>query len=199
MIHKLSCHRVRAGIRVGGLYGIGFMVLLPAVLWATTVKRMDLDQLIAHSGRIIVGRCLSVESRWNAKRTLILTYSQFEVQQDLKGNSPPVVTVVTIGGNVGDRVQAVAGMPSFSAGQEALLFLENTRQQYWLPVGLEQGHFRIVQNPRTGVREAARSLRGLDMIAPSGVVAAEDPGSGHIPLDRLVSQIQAALARHRRE
>jgi hypothetical protein len=199
MIQKFSCHRMRTGFLPGRLNVIGFLVLLPSVLWATTVMKMDLDQLVAHSGRIVVGRCLSVESRWNAKRTLILTYSQFEVERDLKGNSPAVVTVVTIGGKVGDRVQAVAGMPVFSAGHEALLFLENPRQQYWLPVGLEQGYFRIVQNPSTGVREATRSMRGLEIVSPVGAEAAGVSGSGRIPLDRLVEQIKAALARHRLE
>jgi hypothetical protein len=63
------------------------------------VKSIALKGGEHHAPDIIPGY-VSTESRWNEKNTLILTFSKFSVNEDLKGESGGWVTVMTVGGTV---------------------------------------------------------------------------------------------------
>lgn len=169
-----------------------WLTILP-LSQASTVKNYKLEDLVSHSSHIIVGRCVSTNSSWNAKGTLILTYSRFTVDQSLKGNATSQITVVTVGGRVGDHTQAVSGMPHFSPGQEALLFLEPGRAGNHQVVGMIQGHFAIVKNSQTGEREAVRSLAGLNLMDSKGITHSKEVLPARLPLDALVARIRALV------
>jgi hypothetical protein len=171
-----------------------WLAILP-LCQASTVKEFKLEELVSHSSHIIVGRCLKTESRWNPKGTLILTYSLFTVEQHLKGNASSQVTVVTVGGTVGDTTQAVSGMPRFTPGREALLFLEPSRTGDLQVVGMALGHFTIVMNSRTGRREAVRSLAGLDFVGSDTKSTSREILPGRLTLDDLTARIQQLLSR----
>ena len=92
-------------------------------VFSTTVEKFTLDDLVQKSGRIIVGKCISRESRWNDRNTLILTTARFLVSEPLKGSSDGFVNVVTVGGTLDGITQTVSGMPVFEPEEEVLLFL----------------------------------------------------------------------------
>src|SRR5262245_49019640 len=109
-----------------------FRLVACLVLWvffryilaeATTVEKLSLEEMTRRSNRIVVGRCISTDSRWNEKNTLILTFSKFSVSEDLKGKSGGWITVMTVGGTVNGVTQTVVGTPQFAADQEVVLFL----------------------------------------------------------------------------
>jgi hypothetical protein len=180
----------------GGLPYLFFLLTL--VSWvcpapAATVERFSLQELTRKAGKVLIGQCMAVESRWNAKGTLILTYSKFAVRESLKGSKGAEIVVITPGGTVGNKTQKVAGMPSYQAGQEALLFLEPVRGGGWQTLGMGQGKFQIRQNPRTGVREAIQSLQGLEFYAASGQDTAVEHTPSPIPLEKLIQRVREAL------
>jgi hypothetical protein len=162
---------------------------------ATTVSKLSLEELVRKSGRIILGRCLSTESRWNQRNTLIYTYSKFAVTENFKGQAGGFVNVVTVGGTVDGITQAVSGMPQFEQDEEVVLFLEASKNDLWQPVGLSQGKFRIVKDSRTGDTEAILSLSGLQLYGTSsGNVSMQDKPQ-RIPLGQLIQRIKSLVGK----
>jgi hypothetical protein len=88
------------------------------------------------------------------------------VEEYLKGSGPSTVTIRTLGGQVGDQVMHVEGVPRFQPGRREALFLQSFAPEAntfgvheW-----EQGRFRIVQNPETGQDMVERSLSGTRLV-----------------------------------
>jgi len=157
---------------------------------SATVQKFSLEELAQRSQKIVVGRCLSTESRWNEKNTLILTFSQFAVSEDLKGQSNGSVTVMTVGGTVNGITQTVSGSPQFSPGEEAVLFLEPTKLSHWQPVGLSQGKFLIVKNSRSGEKEVVNNLTGLELYDTSARTLSVQQRSNRMPLEGFLARVR---------
>jgi len=171
------------------------LILLIASLGATTVEKLSLEDLVQKAQKIIVGRCLSTESRWNEKSTLILTYSKFAVGENLKSHSNGSLTVVTVGGSVGGITQTVSGMPQFVPNEEAVLFLEPSKDHHWQIVGLSQGKFQIVKDLRTGYKEVIHSLSGLQLYDTSTHTLSSQAKPYRVPLDDLIVGIKNLIAK----
>src|SRR5687767_5533944 len=92
----------------------------------TMVQNATFDDKVEHANSIVVGRVLRKESRWDAQRRWILTYTTFKVDKTLKGITPPEVTVVTPGGQIGDIHQDTIGVPDFNVGDENVVFIRNS-------------------------------------------------------------------------
>ena len=113
------------------LFALGLTLFASFPLLSTTVEKFTLDDLVQKSGRIVVGKCISRESRWNDRNTLILTTARFAVSEPLKGSSDGFVNVVTVGGMLDGITQTVSGMPVFEPEEEVLLFLEPSKNGHW--------------------------------------------------------------------
>jgi hypothetical protein len=162
---------------------------------ATTVSKLSLEELVRKSGRIILGRCLSTESRWNQGNTLIYTYSKFAVTENFKGRAGGFINVVTVGGTVDGITQTVSGMPQFEQDEEVVLFLEPSTNDLWQPVGLSQGKFRIVKDSRTGDTQAILSLSGLQLYGTSsGNISMQDKPQ-RIRLGQLIQRIKSLVGK----
>ena len=170
------------------LAGTGIPVFAPGVE-ATTVKRLSLEQMVRGSQRIILGRCVSLETYWNKTRTRILTATRFAVTDNLKGDSRGVATVVTVGGTRDGLTQVVSGTPKFRENEEVLLFLEAGKGSYWILMGLSQGMFRIATD-RRGMKVAYHASSGLHLVSASAETSAQTPIPTRVELDRLLSRIR---------
>jgi hypothetical protein len=157
---------------------------------ATTVEKFSLDDLVQKSGRIIVGKCISSESRWNDRNTLILTTARFAVSEPLKGSSDGFVNVVTVGGTLDGITQEVSGMPVFEPEEEVLLFLEPSKNGQWQPLGMSQGKFRILRNRQTGEQEVVHSLSGLEFYDPASRSLSQQEKPSRAPLKPMVERIR---------
>jgi len=157
---------------------------------ATTVEKFSLDDLVQKSGRIIVGKCISSESRWNDRNTLILTTARFTVSEPLKGSSDGFVNVVTVGGTLDGITQTVSGMPVFEPEEEVLLFLEPSKNGQWQPLGMSQGEFRILRNRQTGEQEVVHSLSGLELYDPASRSLSQQEKPSRAPLKPMVERIR---------
>jgi hypothetical protein len=110
--------------------------------YATTVQRLGLEDLAKKAHTIVVGRVTNSRTYWSANRKLILTNYTFQVAESIKGEAPRNVEITTIGGKIGDVELRVAGMPSFQAGENAVVFLEQSAG-YQTVLGLGQGKFTV--------------------------------------------------------
>jgi hypothetical protein len=154
------------------------------------VERFSLDDLVQKSTRIVVGKCLSRESRWNERNTLILTTTRFAVSEPLKGSKDGFVEVVTVGGTLDGITQTVSGMPAFEPEEEVLLFLEPSKSGQWQTLGLSQGKFRVVRNRLTGEEELIHSLSGLELYDPASRSLSQQEKPTRTRLKPMVERIR---------
>jgi len=108
---------------------------------ASLVLAMDLGQLTQQSVRIVVGEVTSVRSAWDAKHERILTTVGVRVSEAWKGQMPGggVLTIVQPGGVAEGIEMRVHGMPVFTVGERAVLFLRGGAAQPVSVVGMGQG------------------------------------------------------------
>jgi hypothetical protein len=177
------------------LFVLGLTLCRSFPLLSTTVEKFTLDDLVQKSGRIVVGKCLSRESRWNDRNTLILTTARFAVSEPLKGTNDGFVNVVTVGGMLDGITQEVSGMPVFEPEEEVLLFLEPSKNGHWQPLGLSQGKFRILRNRQTGEEEVVHSLSGLELYDPANRSLSQQEKPSRAPLKPMVERIRRMVRR----
>ena len=110
---------------------------------ATTLLKMELDDLTRTSDAVVRGKVTKLESHWTGDRMRIVTEVQIEVSEAMKGTVGKTVTVQQPGGVVGDIGQRVEGLASFSEGEEVVLFLESLPGSTFLVAGMAQGKYRL--------------------------------------------------------
>ena len=128
--------------------GFSFLIVLALIAGvsestATTVQRFTLEEMTARSQTIVHGVVRGARSYWSPDRKLILTDTTLEVAESLKGQNARTIEVTTVGGQIGDAVLHVSGMPAFRPGENAIVFIERSGG-YLTVVGLGQGKFSIV-------------------------------------------------------
>jgi hypothetical protein len=128
------------------LAALSLFFALPAI-HATTLARLSLDQLAGAADGVARVRCAGIESRW--ENGSIWTIATFDVVQTLKGDLPPRIVVRLPGGKVGAFTTTVEGTPRFSAGEEAIVFLERSRTEGYSVAGWVEGTFRIALDAGT--------------------------------------------------
>jgi hypothetical protein len=133
-------------------------ICLPLVFldstYATTVRRLSFDDLVAKAQLIVAGQVTDSRTYRTGDGKLILTSYTIQVADNIKGKTPATVTVTTVGGRIGNAILRVSGMPQFETGENTVLFLEQSGA-YTTVVGLNQGKFRVsngeVSNTMTGL------------------------------------------------
>jgi hypothetical protein len=126
-------------------------LLLPLVVAASTfvgapharaslVRAMDLAELTTTAEQIVVADIAKVESHWDNNHRTIFSTIEIRVQESWKGTPPADGKIVLRqpGGSVGEIEMTVVGMPTFSAGERVLLFLDRAAV-----VGMGQGKRRL--------------------------------------------------------
>ncbi len=152
--------------------------------FATTLRPVDLRQIIAMSSDVVVGRVEEVHSRWTSDRALIMTEVTVAVIERMKGSGRVRTVVRTIGGEVDGVRMTVDGAPIFHRGDEAVLFLRRNADGSTVVSGLSQGKFDVRFDPATGLRyvqrpadlrfQDARTLKGAQTpLAARGVLLSE--------------------------
>jgi hypothetical protein len=126
---------------------------------ATTLARMSLSEL-AQSAQIIVrGRCEGSQSQLIGGS--IWTLYDFTVLESLKGAPPQLLRIHLPGGRVGHLETKIDGVPKFRAGEEVVLFAEQTSGGSYSITGWAQGTFRV----RSGAAEEPRLTQDASQFA----------------------------------
>jgi hypothetical protein len=157
---------------------------LPAVSRATTVERLSLEDLAKRSQNIVEGVVRGARTYWSPNGKLILTTTTIEVTESMKGQAPRTVEVTTVGGQIGDTVLHVGGMPTFVTGESTIVFIEKS-STYLTVLGFSQGKFTVSNG------EVANSL--ADLTFPDGRPAR----ATRIPVQIFKSEIRSILDRAR--
>jgi hypothetical protein len=135
------------------------LISLPEAM-ASLVRALDLAELTADADQVVVGDVLSVQAAWDAAHRNIHTTVEIGVRENWKG-SPPAggrITIRQLGGTVGEIEMTVYGMPAFSVGERALLFLRRSQV-----VGMSQGK-RNLRWETAGQRWLADGAAGSEAV-----------------------------------
>jgi hypothetical protein len=117
------------------------------------------DTLIVGARAIITAKVLKSASRLDSSSGEVYTYTTLKVRKILKGDLPyQEVVIKEEGGATPDLQTTVPGSPTFTAGEEVLLYLD-TRSDGSLRVHqMFLGKFSIVKDAATGITFADRGI-----------------------------------------
>jgi hypothetical protein len=172
------------------LAGVLLLAATPAA--ATLILPRDLATMVGESTHIVRGKVLSVESHWNAERTLILTEVRLDVSDTFKGRRRPEVTLEIHGGQVGDIVLDVIGSPSFAPDEDVLVFAAAGKDGLLRLPHLGHNKFRV-EREADGTLWVSSGDVELESFAP-GLAQALD-AAGRLPYPVFVHRLHAATGR----
>ena len=121
-------------------------------LHATVIVPIEFRELVTTAPVIVHGQVVDVRSRWVDGRRSLETFVTVAAAEYLKGNLGEHVTVRVPGGQIGRYRTVFVGAPEFKEGDEVVLFLKQAGRSDLYIIGLSQGAFRVVPEPRTGRR-----------------------------------------------
>ncbi|HEV8584337.1 MAG TPA: Ig-like domain-containing protein [Methylomirabilota bacterium] len=141
---------------------LGLVAVLVAVApaAATVVVPVTEADLVAQAAAVVIGRVTAIESHAHGGR--VFTNVTLAVEEMLKGDSVPTLTVRLLGGRVGDHVAWIDGSPEFRRGERVLVFLTAHRDGTPRIAHFYQGKFSIVADAASGEDLAVR-------VTPEGV------------------------------
>lgn len=170
------------------------VLLAAAAAQATTLVRMDLNELASAASTIARVRCLGNEARVEGGE--IWTFTRFEVQETLKGSAPREITVRLLGGRINGLASTVDGVPRFREGEEAFLFLQPTRSGDLSVTSWVQGTFRI-ERDHMKQELVTQDTSGLSVFDPA-TRQFRAGGIRRLPIEEFRQQVRAAVEKQRR-
>lgn len=169
------------------------MLFAAAIVTATTVKPMTIEELTSAANTIVEGQAAESWSGWNPQHTLIYTFTRFHVAKTLKGKAADTILIKQLGGSAEGYTQKVAGVHPMRSGDAAVLFLRpsEARDGTMVIVGLMQGNFRIERESTSGSTVVNNGVPDVHQ-STSGEIA-EFRGA-KLTLRQLESRIRKAAA-----
>lgn len=158
---------------------------------ASTVRLLELRDLLSHSQVVLVGTPVLAEGRWElvGRTRRIVTYTRVVVDEVITGKlDSSEIIVRTLGGRVGDIGQIVHGEAVLRKNQPYLLFASSVPQRaptHFYVTGMAQGQFLIRTDPKQVRRLAAQQSERLERVSPTGTPSARPKVSAAAQLSGL--------------
>lgn len=130
----------------------GLLTVLLAMLFlplstgeATTLLKVDLDELVYKADAIVIGSAQESICRWDKNRERIYTYTRFVVDEVIKGDSRMTETFVKVpGGDLDEISMDVLETAQLTESGHYILFLFSRAEDYMSNVvGWRQGQYTI--------------------------------------------------------
>ena len=166
-------------------YGFILVLALATPLLATTIQKMELQQLVTTSDSIVQGRVETVEARYEER--MIYTYVSIIVDDPLKGDRRRTVLLRHMGGTIGAKTVWIPGMPQFNPSENVIVFLRNRQDGTFDVVGLNQGKFDIVND------YAVANVSGVSILDPKTGLMSERGFMEKAPLEAFKSKIRELM------
>lgn len=139
---------------------VAALLLIAGAAQATTFVVPDDEELIAKSRAIVVG---TVEGSYVQETDgTIETVYEIRLQRAMKGlfRGPELLTVVSLGGIMDDRILYVPASPHFTQGERVLLFLTRDQRNRWQVTDMTLGKFRFSTSTK-GDRMLVREMEDV--------------------------------------
>lgn len=164
---------------------------------AAVLKLLYLDDMAEKSAVVVHATVISSRTEWNSSRSAIMTVYTARSHRYLKGFLGETFEFREPGGQIGNLVMDVPGVPAFRPNEEAVLFLWTDGQSgRHRCIGMEQGALRARQEGAVKMVNRSIPLRG----ALAGEASASRAQSGTAlgtsrELGALLAEVAAAVAR----
>jgi hypothetical protein len=165
---------------VAGLTLAAWAMAAPA--GATVVAPAELSELAAEARAIVHGRVLVTSAEWTADRRAIETFVTLAVETTVKGSAAREVVFRVPGGQVGPYRSLMPGAPTFTEGDEIVVFLGAQGPAIPHVLGFNQGVYRV----------SVDAVRGRRVV--SGAAMASGPGAERLVRGAAERQPQALEA-----
>lgn len=173
---------------------VAVFVILSVVLQATVLVPIEFRELVSIAPVIVHGRVVDVRAAFVDGRRSVETFVTVEAGEYLKGQLGPNFTIRIPGGQIGRYRTVFVGAPEFQAGDELVLFLQTPRASLPHIVGLSQGAFRVVPDPRTGQRMVTTPIVMGKGIEESERVIRGDPARRPVSIGAFRDVVRQVIA-----
>jgi hypothetical protein len=168
-------------------------LLLASLATATVVLPIEFRQLANEAQAIVHGRVADVRSAWVDGRRAVETFITIDAAEYLKGNLGSQVTFKVPGGQLGRYRTILVGAPTFTVGDEVILFLKSDGASYPFVIGLTQGLFRVATDPSTGAQVVTPPALLALAAGASQPVVRGDPARRPVPVTEFRELVREAL------
>jgi hypothetical protein len=165
--------------------------LMPVALRATVLVPAEFREVVTGSDIIAYGRVSETAAEWSDDRKRVDTLVTFQVGTYLKGGPGETLVFRVPGGAIGRFRNVLVGAPQFSAGDEAVLFLNSRGRDVPSIFGLNQGVFRVTLDG-----ESRRRMVTPPLLARSDVPEVVVRGAASrrmLPLEAFGAQVLTVL------
>lgn len=180
------------GIRMRRVRTLGVTVIALAIgvlrSSATVIVPADFNEMVAGSQLVIHGRVVDVRAQMVGDRRTIESVVTVAVDDAIKGSPGSAVVVRVPGGLVGRYQRVMVGAPTFTHGEEVVLFLTGRPPGIPMPFGLNQGVYRVSRGADGHARVAAPVLA-------EGRIVRGDPARRPLEVGAFVEQIRSVMER----
>jgi hypothetical protein len=165
------------------------MLMLPRTASATVLVAADLGELVASARNIVHGRVVDTTSQWLDGRRGIETIVTLAVEDALKGPAARSITFRVPGGQMGPYRSFLPGVPTFSEGDDVIVFLAGEGPAIPHIVGFSQGVYRVSSGG-----ESPTVRPGVPgPVSGSNAKVARGTGSRVAPLEAFETQVRALV------
>src|SRR5215467_5023332 len=141
-----------------------FMLALAAAANATTAIIPSDDQMIIASRAIIRAKVISQSCGFDSRHNIVYTYVTLRIREVLKGQiTSSEIVLKEPGGQVDSLGSVVFGSPTFTSGEEVVLYLDTWADGSLRVHDMFLGKFSVTRDQRTGERIAVRQIPGPDV------------------------------------
>jgi hypothetical protein len=141
------------------------LILVSQQALSLVIARASIEELATESSCIILGEIISIESKWkDENHNFIYTYVTIEISEFIKGSGESQIVIRQMGGQINDIVAEIMGTPSFSPGEEVLLFLNKNENWYEIH-SISLGCLRV-RSERGEQKNIIHDLRDVHLIDP---------------------------------
>lgn len=136
--------------------GFVVLIILCAVaikVGATTLLKVDFDEVVGQSEFIFEGRVIAKETRRSNRDGNPLTYVTFQVLDVLKGSTDgEIVTLGFTGGAIDGKKIVVQGLRMPVMNERGIYFVESLENEFFNPLyGWHQGHYLVTEDASSGL------------------------------------------------
>ena len=171
------------------------LLLSGTAVRATSVRAIELDELVGGSYQIFLGRVVAIDQGTVPGFHRPYVQYTFAVSDWVKGGSGQTLQIRQLGRS---GVALLPGLPVYKKGQETLLFVHKPSAiGLTSPVGMQQGLYPVEKDSageryvRLGpMRPSVERLRSR--LSPARSPSKEAPVQDRIPLDDFLSLVRQA-------
>jgi hypothetical protein len=175
------------------------MLAFAAVASATTVIIPSDDQMIISSRAIIRAKVISQACGFDSRHNIVYTYVTVRIKEVLKGQiTSTEIVLKEPGGQVDSRGSVLFGSPTFTTGEDVVLYLDTWADGALRVHDMFLGKFSVIRDPHTGQRIAVRQMPGPEVetipLTPAGSGPAQPlESTSRMELSAYLRRVQKKL------